>query len=106
MYERRGGADAATPEVSTALPAGAVSAMLKKLSDVPEGFNIHPTLAKLVARRADLAAGVAPLDWGAGEAVAFASLLVERTAIRLSGQDCGRGTFSHRHSVWHDAKTG
>ena len=102
----KGGADADTPEVSTAIPKGAPSALLKRLSEVPEGFNIHPTLQKLVARRAELADGVAPLDWGAGEALAFASLLVERTPIRLSGQDCGRGTFSHRHSVWHDAQTG
>jgi 2-oxoglutarate dehydrogenase E1 component len=102
----KGGRDQDTPEVSTALAKGAVSAMLRKLSEVPTSFNIHPTLAKLVARREELAEGQGGLDWGAGEAVAFASLLLDRVNIRLSGQDAGRGTFSHRHSVWHDRKTG
>jgi 2-oxoglutarate dehydrogenase E1 component len=46
------------------------------------------------------------IDWGCGEALAYGSLLLEGTSIRLSGQDTGRGTFSHRHAVWHDAETG
>jgi len=102
----RGGPDQETPEESTSVKPGAISAMLSKLSEVPERFNIHPTLAKLVERRLECASGDTDLDWGAGEAAAFASLLVDRVNIRLSGQDSGRGTFSHRHSVWHDRKTG
>lgn len=102
----KGGKDRETPEENTVLKSGVVAALLHKLSEVPHDFNIHPTLAKLVERRLEFASGETPLDWGAGEAVAFASLLVDRINIRLSGQDSGRGTFSHRHSVWHDRKTG
>ena len=99
----RGGADIEVPEPDTSLKTGAVEAMLHQLSQVPEGVHIHKTLGKLLKRRLDFASGESELDWGAAEAAAFASLLIDRVNIRLSGQDSGRGTFSHRHSVWHDA---
>jgi len=102
----KGGRDQDCEEVNTGLKSGAVAAMLHKLSESPEGFNVHPTLRKLLDRRLECARGEVELDWGAGEAAAFASLLVDRINIRLSGQDSGRGTFSHRHSVWHDRKSG
>ena len=76
-----------------------------ELVRVPEGFTIHPKLARqLERRRASFASG-GEFDWGLGEALAFASLLAEGTPIRLTGQDTARGTFSHRHLVFHDAKT-
>jgi 2-oxoglutarate dehydrogenase E1 component len=102
----KGGRDQDCEEVNTGLKSGAVAAMLHKLSESPEGFNVHPTLRQLLDRRLECARGEVELDWGAGEAAAFASLLVDRINIRLSGQDSGRGTFSHRHSVWHDRKSG
>ena len=102
----RGGSDVAEPDQPTRVKEGAIPAMLKQLSTAPAGFNVHKTLQKLLSRRLDFAVGEAELDWGAAEAVAFASLLIDRVNIRLSGQDCGRGTFSHRHSVWHDEQTG
>ena len=102
----RGGSDVAEPDQPTRVKAGAVPAMLKQLSTAPADFNVHKTLKKLLKRRLDFSMGEVDLDWGAAEAVAFASLLIDRVNIRLSGQDCGRGTFSHRHSVWHDEKTG
>ena len=102
----KGGADVNEPDVPTRVKTGAVPAMLAQLSTVPNGFNAHKTLKKLLARRAEFAQGEIELDWGAAEAAAFASLLIDRVNVRLSGQDCGRGTFSHRHSVWHDEKTG
>ena len=102
----KGGADAEVAETDTRLKEGAVEAMLHQLAQVPEGFNIHKTLKKLTLRRLEFSKGEVELDWGAAEAVAFASLLIDRVNIRLSGQDSGRGTFSHRHSVWHDTQGG
>jgi 2-oxoglutarate dehydrogenase E1 component len=72
---------------------------------VPDGHNIHPTLARVLeAKKATFAKGEG-LDWASGEALAFGSLLSEGYGVRLSGQDSGRGTFSHRHAVWVDQGT-
>ena len=76
----------------------------KVLSTFPEGFTPHAQLRNLVSRRAEMAAGKRPLDWGMAENLAYGALLLEGHSVRLSGQDCGRGTFSHRHAVWHDQK--
>ena len=74
----------------------------KTLSTLPKDFSPHLQLKKLAASRAEMAAGKKPLDWGMGENLAYAALLQNGIAVRLSGQDCGRGTFAHRHVVWHD----
>ncbi len=105
-FAYHGGADAAAPDVDTTVEAATLESLLRRQTETPEGFTVHPRLAKtlLGARRA-MAVGERPLDWGAGEALAFATLLVEGHPLRLTGQDCGRGTFSHRHAVLHDAKT-
>jgi multifunctional 2-oxoglutarate metabolism enzyme len=116
-----------SPEVSTAVPAERLRELGEELLKVPAGFTVHPKLVKQLERRREaLLAGtdaaqtgaaapgsegapaaVAPaLDWAHGEALAFASLLTEGTPIRLTGQDTERGTFSQRHLVLHDAKTG
>ena len=71
----------------------------------PPDFTIHPKLKRVLARREDFGPGLA-VDWGHAEALAFGSLLREGIPIRLTGQDTQRGTFSHRHLVFHDAKTG
>ena len=72
------------------------------LARVPEGFNVNPKIAKqLDAKRAMMESGEG-IDWATAEALAFGSLVVEGTQVRLSGQDCGRGTFSQRHSVLYD----
>ncbi len=71
----------------------------------PEGFNLHRTLAKIIEKRAQSVANDDAIDWGTAEALAFGSLLVEGTAVRISGQDSRRGTFSHRHAALRDAKT-
>jgi 2-oxoglutarate decarboxylase len=77
---------------------------------VPDGFTVHPKLVKQLERRrealAESAARGPNIDWAHAEALAFASLLTEGTPIRLTGQDTERGTFSQRHMVLHDAKTG
>ncbi len=74
----------------------------KKLSQIPEGFTIHPKLERLVKERQAMVEGGKPIDWGMGETLAYATLLVEGSDIRISGQDCCRGTFSHRHALWMD----
>ena len=75
----------------------------KVLTTVPEGFHLNPTLEKrFLPRRVESLANVGPIDWAFAEALAFGSLLLENTPVRLSGQDCRRGTFSQRHAVFYD----
>jgi 2-oxoglutarate dehydrogenase E1 component len=69
---------------------------------MPEGFKLHPLVEKVIADRRAMAEGKQPLDWGMGEHLAYASLVASGYPVRLSGQDCGRGTFTHRHAVLHD----
>jgi 2-oxoglutarate dehydrogenase E1 component len=78
----------------------------KKLTTIPKGFNLHPKLTKLVESRANMANGKEPIDWGMAELLAYGSLILEGDSVRLSGQDCVRGTFSHRHSCYYDSNTG
>lgn len=77
-----------------------------KLNTVPKDFDANPKLLKQLAKRAELAAsGEQKIDWGFAEGLAFGSLLVEGTPIRLTGQDVERGTFSHRHAKLHGTET-
>jgi len=69
---------------------------------VPEGFHLHPSVARVIEARRQMAEGKLPVDWGMGETLAYASLLSNGYEVRLSGQDAGRGTFAHRHAVLHD----
>ena len=73
---------------------------------MPEGFTVHPKLVKQLERRREALGADGGIDWAHAESLAFASLLTEGTPIRLTGQDVERGTFSQRHLVLHDAKTG
>jgi 2-oxoglutarate dehydrogenase E1 component len=78
----------------------------RALTDIPKEFNINPTLAKrFIPRRLEALENGGPFDWAMAESLAFGSLLLEGTPVRLSGQDVGRGTFSHRHVVMHDFET-
>ena len=72
---------------------------------VPEGFTLHPKVAKVFEKRAKMSHD-GGIDWGFGELLAFGSLLIEGLPVRLSGQDCRRGTFVQRHAVAHDHNTG
>ncbi len=92
--------------VQTAVTRANLQKILESLSRVPSGFKVHPKLEKIIAGRAEAGRGERPLDWAAAEAAAFGSLVVEGHPVRLSGQDVGRGTFSHRHAVLHDAEDG
>jgi len=77
----------------------------KLLSEVPAGFTPHPKLLKLLESRKNMAEGKELIDWGTGEMLAYGSLISEGTSIRISGQDCVRGTFTHRHAGLYDVKT-
>jgi 2-oxoglutarate dehydrogenase E1 component len=92
--------------VDTGVPFEKLKTIADGLTRVPEHFKIHPKIAKLLdARRQELAQH-RPVDWAFAEALAFGSLLLDGVAVRLSGQDSRRGTFSQRHAVLYDAVTG
>ncbi|MGA9874392.1 MAG: multifunctional oxoglutarate decarboxylase/oxoglutarate dehydrogenase thiamine pyrophosphate-binding subunit/dihydrolipoyllysine-residue succinyltransferase subunit, partial [Solirubrobacteraceae bacterium] len=98
-----------SPDVDTSVAAARVRELGLELLRTPDGFTVHPKLVKQLERRRDaLGEGntEARIDWAHAEALAFASLLTEGTPVRLTGQDTERGTFSQRHLVLHDAKTG
>ncbi|MEL6184724.1 MAG: 2-oxoglutarate dehydrogenase E1 component, partial [Myxococcota bacterium] len=102
----RGGLDAETPNVATKVPHARLEDMLGALVQLPAGFKPHPKFSRFMKQREEMRSGKRPLDWSAGEALAFASLISEGRRIRLTGQDAERGTFSHRHAVLHDYETG
>jgi 2-oxoglutarate dehydrogenase E1 component len=74
----------------------------RTLTTVPEGFTVHKTLARVLAAKEEMFKSGKGFDWATAEALAFGSLVTEGYGVRLSGQDCGRGTFSQRHAVWTD----
>lgn len=78
----------------------------KRLTVLPKGFDCHPVVKKLLQERAKMAAGDVPVNWGMAENLAYATLVCEGHPVRLSGQDCGRGTFAHRHAVIHEYRNG
>ena len=91
------------------VPTAISDEMLQELGEtitrVPHTFTLHRRVMKVISSRVDMIAGEQPLDWGMAEHLAYASLLHEGASIRLSGQDTGRGTFSHRHAILHDQET-
>ena len=92
--------------VSTGVSKELMQQVGKVLTTVPEGFHLHPTLAKrFVPRRIDALEKGGPIDWAFAESLAWGALLLEGHQVRLSGQDCRRGTFSHRHAVFYDSET-
>ena len=91
-----------TDAADTALPLAEVKRLSERLTTVPPKFTVHPLVAKVLADRAAMGRGEINVDWGMGETMAYASLVASGYAVRLSGEDCGRGTFTHRHAVLHD----
>ncbi|MBI3783908.1 MAG: 2-oxoglutarate dehydrogenase E1 component [Deltaproteobacteria bacterium] len=89
----------------TAVPAGRLHQVVDGVLRLPQGFAVHPKVHKLLVQRREMVRQGAEIDWGGGEMLAFGTLLLEGTHVRLSGQDSGRGTFSHRHSVLRDVDT-
>lgn len=91
-----------TDSCDTAIPATEWKRLAEKLTTLPKDFAPHNLVAKLYADRAAMGRGEINVDWGMGESMAFASLVASGYPVRLSGEDSGRGTFTHRHAVLHD----
>jgi 2-oxoglutarate dehydrogenase E1 component len=91
-----------TDGADTALPLAEVKRLAERITTIPKEFKAHPLVEKVLADRAAMGRGDVNVDWGMGEHLAFASLVASGYAVRLSGEDCGRGTFTHRHAVLHD----
>ncbi len=90
----------------TAISKETLNQVSEKISLVPDNFNINPKMVGQLGRRAKMGSGETPMDWGFAEAIAFGSLVLEGFNVRLSGQDSGRGTFSHRHAMMYDTQNG
>jgi 2-oxoglutarate dehydrogenase E1 component len=93
-------------QVATAVDRKRLDALAKTLTKPPAGFTLHPRVARIIDDRARMYADKIPLDWGAAETMAYATLLADGYDVRITGQDTARGTFFHRHSVLHDQATG
>src|SRR5437868_1730654 len=91
-----------TDAADSAIPTAEWKRLAEKITVVPENFTPHPLVKKVLDDRAAMGRGDVNIDWGMGEHMAFASLVASGYPVRLSGEDCGRGTFTHRHAVLHD----
>jgi 2-oxoglutarate dehydrogenase E1 component len=91
-----------TDAADTHVPLAELQRLADRVTAVPDGFKLHPTVARVIEARKQMAAGKQAVDWGMAETLAYASLLSNGYDVRLSGQDSGRGTFAHRHAVLHD----
>jgi 2-oxoglutarate dehydrogenase E1 component len=91
-----------TDSADTAVPMTELRRIAGKITSIPATTKLHPLVEKVIADRRAMGGGDLALDWGMGEHMAFATLLASGYAVRLSGQDSGRGTFTHRHAVLHD----
>jgi len=105
VWEGVGGRYSFDP-VSTGVDSGELVELARRLNKFPESFSVHPRLERILNRRVETVEQGEGIDWATAESLAFATLLVEGTPVRLSGQDSSRGTFSQRHSVLTDTKTG
>jgi len=95
-----------TDIVDTSVNETTLVELSNKLLKLPEGFELHPVVKKLLAEREKMTKNEVPINWGYAETMAYATLLNEGYGVRLSGQDSGRGTFAHRHAVLHEIETG
>ena len=91
-----------TDAADTAVPVTELKRLAERITAIPEHLKLHPLVEKVVKDRANMGRGDQALDWGMGEHLAFASLVASGYPVRITGQDAGRGTFTHRHSVLHD----
>jgi len=95
-----------TTEADTTLSTEDVATLMGKMTTLPAGYKLHRSVQKIIDTRRKMGQGEQAFDWGGAETLAYASLLEEGYPVRLSGQDCGRGTFAHRHVVLHHHETG
>ncbi|MDG1938684.1 MAG: 2-oxoglutarate dehydrogenase E1 component, partial [Pseudomonadales bacterium] len=89
----------------TRYPLEKLQHLAQTVNQVPDGFSLQRQVAKIIEDRVKMAAGAMDGNWGFGETMAYATLLEQGYPVRITGQDVGRGTFSHRHAVLHDQKT-
>lgn len=90
----------------TGMAVARLQALGEKLVRLPDGFKVHNRAARILEERRKMIAGEIPIDWGCAENLAYAGLLAEGYPVRLAGQDSQRGTFFHRHAVYHELETG
>jgi 2-oxoglutarate dehydrogenase E1 component len=91
-----------TDPADTTVPMARLKELGVRATTVPADFKLHPRVEKMMADRRAMVDGKQPIDWGMGEILAYASLVDQNYGVRISGEDVGRGTFSHRHAVLHD----
>src|SRR5262249_44717159 len=94
------------PDVPTAVPAERLLELSQRMIEMPPDFKAHPKVLSLLKARHDAIVSGESFDWGTGEMLAYATLVADKTKVRISGQDVKRGTFSHRHAVLMDVATG
>jgi 2-oxoglutarate dehydrogenase E1 component len=99
-----GGAEPRNEDISSAISDDTLRSVLAKLCELPSGFALNRKLTRVLEQRQEMSSNAKPLDWAAAELLAFGTLSMEGHPIRITGQDCERGTFSHRHAVLHDAE--
>ncbi len=93
-------------EPDTRVDAATLADLARRVHRLPAGFSLHPKVEKIYEGRIQMMDGKQPVDWGCGEAMAYATLVHEGGWVRLTGEDSGRGTFFHRHAVVYDQKSG
>lgn len=91
-----------TDHADTSVPLAELQRLAERITTVPPNFKLHPLVEKVIGDRRAMGEGRQPVDWGMAEHLAFASLVASGYPVRITGQDSGRGTFSHRHAVLHD----
>ena len=95
-----------SPHFNTSIPLSTLQGLAKKLVEIPKDFQLQRQVRKLYADRAKMANGEISVDWGFAESLAYASVLTSGNKVRITGQDVGRGTFSHRHAIVYDNVSG
>ena len=95
-----------SPYFNTSMPLVNLRALAKKLVEMPGGFTMQRQVKRVFTDRAAMASGELPVDWGFAETLAYATILTSGNKVRITGQDVGRGTFTHRHAIVYDQKTG
>ncbi|MEM7783336.1 MAG: 2-oxoglutarate dehydrogenase E1 component, partial [Planctomycetota bacterium] len=101
-----GGKERSNDEIDTGVTHEELVFAIERATIVPDDFKVHRKLQRVLEQRRDSITGSRPVDWATAELAAFGTLANQGHPIRMSGQDCGRGTFSQRHAVLHDSETG
>ena len=91
---------------NTAVDVARIKDLTEKMHELPEGVTLHPRVQRIHDNRYKMGSGALEMDWGFAETMAYATLLEEGYPVRISGQDSGRGTFFHRHAVYHNQNDG